>query len=92
MFKLLKQVQYWKKYYNPRKLIFQHSTFKENVKSIEIIRMRNSYNIDTLTSDDIQEIFNIGVMVIQVWKGLNYLQNFENSPFMKVFEKRFTSR
>ena len=38
------------KYYNPPDLIFQHLPVKEKVKKIEVNRMRNGYNVDTLTS------------------------------------------
>ena len=41
------------KFYNPPNLIFQHLPVKETVESIEVNRMRNGYNIDTLTSVDI---------------------------------------
>ena len=52
------------KYYNPHDLIFQHWPNKENVKEIEVNRMRNGYIIDTLTSVDIQEIVKIGGNVV----------------------------
>ena len=44
------------KYYNPKNSIVQHLPVKEREKKIEIIRMRNGYIIDYLTSADIQEI------------------------------------
>ena len=43
-------------YYNPKNLIVRHLPVKEIEKKIEINRMRNEYNIDTLTSVDIQVI------------------------------------
>ena len=43
-------------YYKPLNHIFQHSPIKEQVKKLEVTRMRNGYIFDTLTSVDIYEI------------------------------------
>ena len=43
-------------YYKPPNLIFQHLPIKDKVKNIEDIVIRNGHIIDTLTSDDYQEI------------------------------------
>ena len=68
------------KYYNPEKLIVQHLPVKRREKKIEIIRMRNGYIIDTLTSVDIQEIVKIGGKVIETYEGAMYRENFKESP------------
>ena len=60
------------KYYNPRNLIFQHLAVKEKVKNVEVVRMRNGYIIDTLTSVDICEIVKIGGRVIEIYEGVLY--------------------
>ena len=39
----------------PPDLIFPHLPLKEKVKKVEVNRMRKGYNLDTLTSVDIQE-------------------------------------
>ena len=80
------------KYYNPPNLIFQHLPVKEKVKNIEANRMRNGYIIDTLTSVDIQEIVKTGGIVIQIYEGVIYRENFKISPFRKVIEKLFALR
>ena len=80
------------KYYNPKDLIVQHLTVKEKEKKIEINRMRNGYNIDTLTSVDIQEIVKIGGKVIEIYEGVIYRENFKKSPFRKVIDKLFALR
>ena len=67
------------KYYNPTNLIFQHLTFKEKFKIIEINRMRSGYIFDTSTSVDIREIVKIGgkqlkfTKVLYIEKNLDYL-------------------
>ena len=40
------------KYCNPPDLLFQHLPVKEKIEKIEVNRMKNGYNIDTLTSAD----------------------------------------
>ena len=75
-------------YYNPKNLIVQHLLVKEREKKIEKSRMRNGYNIDHLTSVDIQ-IVKIGGKVIESYEGVIYRQNFEVSPFRKVIDKLF---
>ena len=80
------------KYYNPPNLIFQHLPVKEEVKKIEFNRMRNGYIIDTLTSNDIHEIVNIGGKIIEFYEGVIYRENFEISQFRKVIGKLFALR
>ena len=80
------------KYYNPKNLIVQHLPIKEKEKKIEIIRMRNGYIIDTLTSVDIQEIVKIGGKVIEIHEGVIYRENFKVSPFRKVIDILFKLR
>ena len=80
------------KYYNPKNLIVQHLPVKEREKKIEIIRMRNGYIVQTLTSVDIQEIVKIGGRVIQINEGVIYRENFKKSPFKKVIEELFALR
>ena len=77
------------KYYNPKNLIVQHLPIKEKEKKIEIIRMQNGYNIDTLTSVDIQEILKVKGKVIEIYEGAIYRENFKVSHFRKVIEKLF---
>ena len=80
------------KYYNPPNLIFQHLPVKENVKKIEVNRMRKGYIIDTLTSVDICEIVKNGGKVIEIYEGVIYRENFKVTPFRKVIEKLFALR
>ena len=81
------------KYYNPKNLIVQHLPVKEKEKKKEINRMRNGYIIDHLTSVDIQEIVKIGgKIIIEIYEGVVYQENFTVSPFRKVIEKFFALR
>ena len=80
------------KYYNPRDLIVQHLPFQEKEKKIEIIRMRNGYIIDNLTSVDIEEIVRIGGKVFEIYEGVFYRENFKVSPFRKVIDNLFALR
>ena len=84
------------KYYNPKNLIVQHLPLKEKEKKIEIIRVRNGYNIDTLTSVDIQENVKIGGKVIEIyyylnrnlgWKNFNSLRTQEDEPIYTYNDK-----
>ena len=68
-------------YYNLKNLIVRHLPIKEREKKMEIIRMRNGYIIDHLTSVDIQEIVKIGGRVIEIYEGVIYRENFKVSPF-----------
>ena len=79
-------------YYNPPDLIFQNLPVEKKVKKIEVNRMKNGYNIDTLTSVDIQEIVKFGGKVVEIYEGVIYRENFEVSPFIKVIEKFFALR
>ena len=65
---------------------------KEKEKKIEINRMRNGYNIDTLTSVDFQEVVKIGGKVKEIYEGVIYRENFKVSPFRKVIDKLFALR
>ena len=49
------------KYYNPKNLIIQHLPVKEKVNKTEIIRMRNGYFVDVLTSVDIKKLLKLEV-------------------------------
>ena len=60
------------KYYNPKNLIVQHLPVKKREKKIEIIRMRNGYIIDTLTSVDFLEIVKRGGKVFEIYEGVIY--------------------
>ena len=70
----------------------QHLPVREEVKKIEVNRIRNGYIIDILTSVDIQEIVKIAGEVIQNYEGVIYRENFRISPFGKVIEKVFAAR
>ena len=52
-------------FYSPPVLIFQHSSVSEEMKNVEVHRMRNGFNIDVFTKFDIKEIVKIGGKVIQ---------------------------
>ena len=80
------------KYYNPPDLKFQHLPVKEKVKKVEVNRMRNDYNKDTLSPVNNQEINKIGGKVIEIHEGVIHRKNFKTSPFRKVIEKLFASR
>ena len=54
--------------------------------------MRNGYIVQTLTSVDIQEIIKIGGKVIEIYEGIIYRENFNVSPFRKVFDELFELR
>ena len=54
--------------------------------------MRNGYNVDTLTSVDIEEIVRIGGKVIQIYEGVTYRENIKVSPLKKVFNNLFELR
>ena len=73
------------KYYYPKNLIVQHLPVKEKEKKIETNRMRNGYITQVLTSVDLQEIFKIGGIIIQIYEGVIYRENFKTSPFDKLF-------
>ena len=80
------------KYYNPKNLIVQHLPVKEKEKKIEMIRMRNGYIINYLTSVDIQEIVKIGGKVIEIYEGVIYRENFKIIPIRKVIDRLFALR
>ena len=62
------------------------------MNKIEINRMRNGYNIDTVTSVDIQEIVKIGGKVVEIYEGVFYREKFKVSPCKKVIDKIFELR
>ena len=64
-------------FHNSRDLIFQHLPVKEKVKNIEVNRTRSGYNIDTLTSVDIQEIVKLDEKVFENYEGFIYRENFK---------------
>ena len=55
---------------------------------MKINRMRNGYIIDYLTSVDIQENIKIGGIIMKIYEGVIYRENFKVSPFKKVIELR----
>ena len=77
------------KTYNPPDLTVQHLPVKETVKKIEVIGMGNEYNMDTLTSVDIQKIVKIGEKVIQNYESVVYREDFKILTSRKVTEKLF---
>ena len=77
------------KYYNPKNLIVQHLAVKEREKKCEILRMRNGYIVDNLTSVDLQEIVKIGGKVIEIYEGVIYREKFKVRPFREVIDKLF---
>ena len=80
------------KYYNPLSLIFQHLPIKEKVKNLEVNRMRNGYNTDTLASADTQVIVEIGVRVTEIYEGVINYENFKKPTLREVIEKLFALR
>ena len=54
--------------------------------------MCNGYNVDTLTSVDVQEIVKNGGKVIEIYEGVIYREHFEVSPFKNVVDKLFELR
>ena len=80
------------KYYNPKNLIVQHLPIKEEVKKIEINRMRNGYITEVLTCVDIQGIVKIGDKVIEIYEGVIYRKNYKVSLFRKVIDELFELR
>ena len=74
---------------NPKNLIVQHLHFIARETKNEINRKGNEYNIDTLTSVDIQEIVKIGRKVKENYEGVINRENFEVSPFRKDIDKLF---
>ena len=80
------------KYYNPKNLIVQHLPVKEKENKIEINRMRDGYITQVLTSVDIQEIVKIGGIIIQIYEGVIYRENFKISPFKKIIDELFAFR
>ena len=80
------------KYCNPKNLIVQHLPVKEKVNKIEVNRMRNGYNIQILTSVDIQEIVKIGGKIVKIYEGVIYRENFKVNRFEKVINKWFELR
>ena len=77
------------KFYNPPDLIFQHLPVEDNVKNIEVNRMRNGFITDTLTSVGIQEIVKIVGKVIEIYEGVFCRENSKVSPFRKGMRKLF---
>ena len=80
------------KYYNRKNLIVQHIPNKEQVKKMQINRMRNGYIVNTLTSVDNQEIVKMSGKVVEIYEGVFYRENFKVSPFKKLIDKMFELR
>ena len=53
--------------------------------------MRIGYNIDTITSVDIQEFVKIGGKVIQIHEGVVYRETFNVTPIRNVIDSLFAS-
>ena len=65
-----------KKIYCQIDLKNQHTSVKgKKLKNMEAKRMRNGYNIDTLTSVETREIVKIGGKVIKIYEGVIYREN-----------------
>ena len=79
-------------FYNPPDLIFQKIPMKEKVNNIEVDRLRNGNNTDTLTNEDIQETAKVEGKLIQVYEGVIYREIFKLSPFRKLIENLFALR
>ena len=80
-------------YYNPKDIVLKHIPVKEEVNNVEVNRLRNGYNVDVLTSVDIQEIVRFGGKVIKVYEGVLYRENFTVSPFREfMFKNLFDLR
>ena len=73
-------------------LIVQHLPIKEKVNKCKINRMRNGYNVDTLTTDGNCEIVKFGGIVIETYEWVIYGENFTRSPLRNVIDKLFASR
>ena len=54
--------------------------------------MRKGYNTQSLTFVDIQEIVKIGGVVIEIYEGVIYRENFKVSPFKKLLYEIFALR
>ena len=54
--------------------------------------MRNGYNGDHLTGNDVQKTVQIGGKVIETYEGLIFKENSKVSPFRKVIDKLFALR
>ena len=80
------------KFYNPKNLIVQNLPVNEKEKKIEINRMQNGYNVETLTSVDLQEVVKIGGKVTETYECVIYQQNFKVGPIRKVIDKLFAPR
>ena len=48
--------------------------------------MRNGFNIETISSVDIEEIFKVGSKVFRVIENVIYEENSKTSPLRNVFE------
>ena len=79
-------------YYNPKKLIVQHLPVEEKEKKIEINRMRNGNNTQSLTFVDIQEVVKIGGVVIEIYEAVFYREKFKVSPVKKLLDEIFALR
>ena len=51
--------------------------------------MMNGYNIEWITSVEIQEIFNLGGKVIKIYEGVICKEDFQTPPFTKEIEILF---
>jgi hypothetical protein len=83
-------------YFNPKDLILQHLTVKDNVKidksNGEVNRFRNGLIRDTLNSVDIDQIVRCGGRITDIYSGIVYEENFQESPFKSFIHKLYNKR
>ena len=77
------------KHFNRKNSFVPHLPVKEREIKIEINRMRNGYVIDTLTPVVVQEIVKVEGIVVQIYEGVIYRENFKVSQFIKDIGKLF---
>ena len=80
------------KNFNPKDLIVQHLPVKDQVKKIEVNRMRNGYITQVLTSVYFQEIVKIVGKMVEISEGVIYREVFKINPFEKVIDMLFALR
>ena len=70
--------------------IFCKDSVKSNNKKIEVLRSRTGQCCDILTSVDIQEIVRCGGMIIRIFDGMIFEENFEINPFREFVLDLYT--
>ena len=83
------------RYYNPKKIIFQHLSVKEKIlndrkKNEEINRFRNGDIVQHLTSVDIQEVVRFGGCIVKKLEGIYRRNKFkeENKTLLQTITKK----